>query len=220
MICIFHLLFPQLCDMESHCVIHIQILFKSVAPHLHLKLRIWSQVACILIRGTTFIWVRVDIANKWDRVLIIVMKGVLCIVHCNKVVCSPHVMNLISSSTHSAQEMIIFSSNRVTQSWCHSLEQNYPQNGGLFRLQKTFYICTLRKNQHIMICIKGIVTFPLYSLIQCISHCSNSEIYNYRFNICMCGTLVLLCIKKNSWTRLSLCVKFNKKNSLRTRSFV
>lgn len=32
--------FLQLCDMESHCAIHIQILFKSVAPHLHVKLRI------------------------------------------------------------------------------------------------------------------------------------------------------------------------------------
>lgn len=59
-ICIFFPLFSffflllRHCDMESCCAIHIQMLFKSVSPHLHVKLRIWCQVACILIRGTIF----------------------------------------------------------------------------------------------------------------------------------------------------------------------
>lgn len=145
MICISHLLFFfQLCDMESHCVIHIQILFKSVAPHLHVKLRIWSQVACILIRGTTFIGVRVDIANKWDRVLIIVMKGVFYIVHCHK-----RVFFLPCNESDITLNPLCFQRRK----WLYSLQierpshgvsflgQNYPQDGGSFTHQKTFYIC-------------------------------------------------------------------------------
>lgn len=47
-------------------MIHIQMLFKSFAPHLHVKLRIWSQVTCILIRGTAFTGVRADMHLKLD----------------------------------------------------------------------------------------------------------------------------------------------------------
>lgn len=87
---------PLYCDTRAHCVIHIQMLFKWAAPHLHLKLRIWSRVVCILIRGTTFIETRLDIANKWGRVLIIVMEQVVCIAHGRNNV---FVMNVISFST-------------------------------------------------------------------------------------------------------------------------
>lgn len=51
---------------ESCCVIHIQMLFKSFAPHLHVKLKIWSQVTCILMRGTAFTGVRVDMHLALD----------------------------------------------------------------------------------------------------------------------------------------------------------
>lgn len=131
----------------NHCEIHIQILFKSVAPHLHMKLRIWSQVACILIRGTTFTGERVDIANKWDRVLIIVMKVVLGIMHQHNRVFSSHVMNIISFPTPllSAQEIIILSSNRETQSWCHFLRQFYLQDGSLFTYYKPLYFAFRKK---------------------------------------------------------------------------
>lgn len=44
----------DVCDLESHCATHIQMLFKSLSAHLHVKLRIWSQVVCILISGTIF----------------------------------------------------------------------------------------------------------------------------------------------------------------------
>ena len=153
MICISHLFFFQLCDMESHCVIHIQILFKSVALHLHVKLRIWRQVTCILIRGTTFIGVRADIANnKWDRVLIIVMEGVFYIVPHN-IECEcfySHVMKLVSFSTLllSAQGMIMLSSNRGTQSWCHFLGQNYPQDGGSFNTKHPIIFAAREKNNN------------------------------------------------------------------------
>lgn len=53
----------DVCDLESHCATHIQMLFKSVSAHLHVKLRIWSQVVCILISGTIFSKVA---ALKWQ----------------------------------------------------------------------------------------------------------------------------------------------------------
>lgn len=146
----------------SHCEIHIQILFKSVAPYLHMKLRIWSHVACILIRGTTFTAERVDIANKWERVLIIVMKWVVGIVHQHHRVFSSHVMNILSFSTPllSAQEIIILSSNREALSWCHFLKQNYPQDGSLFTHYKPLYFAAKKKKQkkhklHIMLFYNG-----------------------------------------------------------------
>lgn len=42
----------DVCDLKSHCATHIQALFKSVSAHLHVKLRICRQVACILISRT------------------------------------------------------------------------------------------------------------------------------------------------------------------------
>lgn len=44
------------------------MLFKSFAPHLHVKLRIWSQVTCILIRGTAFTGVRADMHLNGTRI--------------------------------------------------------------------------------------------------------------------------------------------------------
>ena len=156
MICIFHLLFIyflfflSLCDMESRCVIHIQILFKSAAPHLHVKLRIWSQVACILIRGTTFIGVRVDIANKWDRVLIIVMKGVFYIVHRHKSVfflaCNESDI-LLNPFCFQLRNWLILSPSRETPPQCPFTGQNYPQDGGLSTHQKPFILKTKTKKK-------------------------------------------------------------------------
>lgn len=82
-ICISHPLLFQPCDMKSHRVIHIEILFKSAAPHLHVKLRIWSQVVCMLIRGRgdSSMGVRFHIAYKWERVLKMFTKGMFHITH-------------------------------------------------------------------------------------------------------------------------------------------
>lgn len=152
--------FLQLCDMESHCVIHIQILFKSVALHLHVKLRIWSQVACILIRGTTFIGGRFDIANKWDRVLIIVMKGVFYIVHRHNRVFSSHVMNRISFSTPSlsAQEMIILSSKRETKPRYHDLGQKLTTRWWLVHIPSKHFCIKEKNNTYNAVLIKGYVS--------------------------------------------------------------
>lgn len=136
--------------MESRCVIHIQILFKSAAPHLHVKLRIWSQVACILIRGTTFIGVRVDIANKWDRVLIIVMKGVFYIVHRHKSVfflaCNESDI-LLNPFCFQLRNWLILSPSRETPPQCPFTGQNYPQDGGLSTHQKPFILKTKKKKK-------------------------------------------------------------------------
>ena len=122
----------------------------SAAPHLHVKLRIWSQVACILIRGTTFIGVRVDIANKWDRVLIIVMKGVFYIVHRHKSVfflaCNESDI-LLNPFCFQLRNWLILSPSRETPPQCPFTGQNYPQDGGLSTHQKPFILKTKTKKK-------------------------------------------------------------------------